>query len=288
MEKRQRPTTYAEALEAKKYAEELQTSISDKEEVVKIDPMVQTSLNAVEVKTLPSQGKLYGDNPTVYFSPLSFGEMKFLSGSTLSDKESVEFFLNKIQTSFNKELLTYFDFYYITVLIKLSTYGEATFKVNYKCPNCKNVVSNSFNTADLNFEEIRCDLPAVITSRNGNKYSFSPMTVYNYLDLIKSGKTTDQDWYMAKQMIDVEPEEAYKIIREELNGIDIKILETLDVMFYHGVENLKLKCTNKVDGDSSEEVCGFISEMPFQSITNYINSIDSIKESIRDRISYGV
>lgn len=287
MEKRQRPTTYAEALEAKKYAETNNVPVVPDENPIDHE---QTSLSGVEVTELPSQGKLYGKGARIYFSPLSFGEMKFLSGSSLSGIESINFFLSKIQTTFDKYDLSYFDFYYITVLIKLSTFGDSNFNIRFECPKCLKQSSYTFNTADVHFEELRVPIPAVITSKDGNDYKFSPITVGKYIELIKEDKRDDYDAYMAKQMLDYPYEEALDIIKNELNGVDTALLETVDTMFYHGVADVPIKCKNKIgEGeDGVEEVCGYKSAIPFHSIPEYARSIDSTKESLRNRIRYGV
>jgi len=285
MEKRQRPITYAEAKEAKKFAEANDKQIIESQQKINHN---ETTLNGVKINELPSGGEMYGKGSEVFFTPLSFGEMKYLSGSTLSNVESMNFFLNKIQANFDKTTLTYFDFYYITILIKLSTFGESNFNITYECPNCKKDSRVTINTGELVFEEIRVPLPAKLTSKKGNEYKFSPMTVGNYLELVRKDLQEDQDAYMASQMVDVDFKTALNIIKNELNGLDVNLLETIDVMFYHGVDDLQLKCKNKIDNNGVEEVCGFISTMPFQSITRFVSTDDTNKESFRNRINYGV
>jgi len=285
LEKRKRPITYAEALEAKEFAEKMNADIiSDKNEI----NQEETTLNGVEVKNLPSGGVLYGNTPEIFFTPLSFGEMKFLSGSSLSDKESIQFFLNKIQCNFDKYILTYFDFYYITVLIKLSTFGETSFKISYKCPKCNNKMTKDISTSGLNFEEIRVDIPVEITSKNGKTYTFSPITIGSYLNLLDKGLQNDKDAYMASQITSIDFEQALDSIKNDLNGTDVQLLETIDIMFYHGVEDIQIICKNKVKKGDSEEVCGFLTKIPFFSISEYASSIDSVKELVRNRIHYGV
>ncbi len=287
MDKRVRPTTYAEAIEAKKFAHKISEEpiVETKHEIVHD----RTTLNGVQVKELPSGGTLYGKGAEIFFTPLSFGDMKFLAGSTLTNKESLIFFLSKIQTSFDKMDLTYFDFHYITVLIKLSTFGESNFKIMFECPKCKKDSESSFNTGDLVFEDLKVELPAIVTSKFGNDYKFSPMKVGKYLDIIERDLISDKDVYMANQMIDKKFDEALYIIQNELNGMDVHLIESVDVMFYHGVEDLILKCSNKIKGDNDvEEVCGYSSAMPFFSLPNFVSPVDTNKKSFGDRIRYGV
>jgi len=306
---RVKPITYAEALEAKKIFEETGKQILMEEnktdEYTEIDNSVST-LNSIEIQTLPSKGKAYPVKSTIYFSPLTFGELKFLSGSTLEPLESIEFFLKKIQCNFDKNEITYFDFYYIVVLIKMSTYGTNEYNINFQCKKCKQNIKNSFSVLDLDFDEIQTPVPAII-KRNDEKLEdiqIYPLSIGKYRKLIINNLTDDYDAYMASQIKNYDFDESLKIIKEELCGINTNLLETIDELFYHGVKDIIIKCNNilpvseeKSIGDeevkeegviSSGEVCGASHAIPFQSLTKYISATDGAKESLRDRIHFGL
>ncbi len=302
MEKRLRPITYAEALHAKELAEKNDTNIIDdppKEEISHI----KSSINSVKIELLPSGGQDYPENSEIYFTPFSFGEMKFLSGSSLSDPESINFFLSKIQTSFPKEDLTYYDFYFITIMIKMASFGEIEYKMNFECLNCGHHNKIPFNISDLEFDEIRVPLPITIdllspftASESGEileKITFTPISIGRYKKMITDGTTEDYDVYMSNCIKDGSEEDRLKIIKEYLNGTDVNLLETIDVTLYHGVKDIKMTCKNKIpkdanNADAGEEVCGRSYDIPFQSITEYISSTDKLKESLGKRIHFGV
>lgn len=297
MEQRKRPITYGESLQAKKFAEAQEKYFGDKkEEKVSLQ---ETTLSGVEVKTLPSGGSLYPENSRIYYSPLTFGEMKFLSGSSLGDKESIEFFLNKVQSTFPKEDLTYFDFYYLTILIKMSTFGENDYSIMFECNKCENMNTVTYKQSDLDFDEIHVEMPVSVDVPGKPSASFSPLTIGNYLKMVKRGLENDYDVYMAYCAQGISYQEAFDMIKEDFSGVNVNILETIDASFYHGVKDIHVKCehtetvgTEEFDEEGEEitreEVCGVMHTIPFFSLPEFSVTSDITKESLRDRIHFGI
>lgn len=312
MKKRLRPITYAESLEAKRLAEEQDFKIGEEEPKREEIKQEVTTLNSVEVKTLPSGGGAYPKNSEIYFTPLSFGEMKFISGSTLGDYETIKFFLNKIQCSFPKEDLTYHDFYFITVLIKMATFGEMEYDVSFECNSCGFLNKQKFTSEEIAFEEVKVSLPVRVDlktpfiDKNGETHEFidfRPISVGRFLDMIDSEELEDEDVYMSNCIIGFTKEERIKLIKEYLIGCDTQILESIDVYMYHGVEDLHFKCRNKLkpkdmteeefknkkdNGEVVGEVCGRVHDIPFRYLPEYITPTDKCKESLGERVHFGV
>ena len=298
MEQRKRPVTYAETLEARKFAENLNRELVEEQE--KLLPKLETTMSSVEVDTLPSHGKIYPDDFTVYFAPLTFGEMKFLSGSALRDKESIEFFMSKITCSIPVEDITYFDFFYLTVLIKLATFGSGDYNIMYECEKCGSDQVTNFDSSQVIFEELRVPFPVTAVGSNGETYEFKPMTVGNYLKSTIRKVRDDYDEYMAYCLDGIETQQERKdIIREYFNGADVSILEIIDASFYHGVQDIQVKCnhtetikTGEYDVEgveiTREEVCGESHNIPFFTLPEYAIANDELKESIRNRINFGL
>jgi hypothetical protein len=224
--------------------------------------------------------------------------MKYLGGSALSDVETAEFFMSKIFTSFPKEDLTYFDFYFIVVMIKLTTFGQVEYFMNFVCSYCGGSNKVPFSTNDLEFESISADLPIYVDLEEAielpslgeiKSVAFKPITIGRFLKQVREGKRTDFDAYMANCIVDGSPEDRLKLIKEVFVGEDVNLLETIDVSFFHGVKDLRFQCTNKVSTeDGREEVCGRFHDLPFQDIVEYITAIDKTKESLRERIHFGI
>lgn len=299
MEQRKRPITYAETLEAKKYAEKLDQPMVENESI-DVSAESNTSISGVEVKTLPSGGVLYPENCSVYFSPLTFGEMKYLSGSALKDKETIEFFLGKLQTSFDKNELTYFDFFFIVSLLKLATFGETEIDIMYECSKCGATNREKFKQSEIIYEEIRIPFPVSVKTKFGLDVEFSPMTIGNYLKAVIRGVTEDYDEYMAYCMKGYESHaEALEVIKKHFNGTDVNILETIDASFYHGIQDILVTCKHKTKVETGkfdvegvaitrEEVCGKVHNIPFFTLHEFAITTDRTKESLRSRIHFGV
>lgn len=301
MEQRLRPITYAETLEAKKIAEE-----NDKQIIEQPTPTIPqgkdrpTSINEMVVDDLPSGGESYPDHSEIYYSPLTFGEMKFLSVSTMTDTESVNFFLTKIHCSFPKENLTYYDFYYLSTLIKLATFGEMEFVMNFECVSCGAEQKAPFSIQDFIFEEIRVPLPITVdlesphVAENGvevAKVNFGPITIGGFRKMILDGTREDQDIYMSNCIIDeLSDKDKIEIIKTHFTGLNVSLLETIDISLFHGVQDLTFSCKNRIGAteESTGEVCGRIHDIPFQDIVEYVSATDKSKNALRERINFGV
>lgn len=306
---RVRPVTYAEAQAAKEIAREMDTQVIEPKPEPKEIEQGNITLNGIALNELPSGGKAYPDNAKVYYNPLTFGDMKFLSGSNLGVTESMDFFLKHIQTNFDKNDITYFDFYYIVVMIKISTYGTSDYNINFKCSKCNNNIKKEFSVTDLEFEDLKVPLPAtikrekVLEPEEPEYIHFKPLTIGKYRQLLDSGLSGDYDAYMAAQCSNVEMDKALEIIKEELSGINVNMLESIDELFFHGVRDIEVVCQHRFEpedfnrddikeGDfidkSTWEVCGAPHALPFQSLAGYVSATAKVQESIRDRINFGL
>ena len=302
MKQRMRPVTYAESLEAKEFAEKNDTQIIEQEETEKGIDHFHTSNNTIKITDLPSKGLIYPENAEIYITPFSFGEMKYLSGSNLSDAESINFFLTKIQTTFPKEDLSYYDFYFLTVLIKMSTFGEVEYVMTFACQECGYINKNPFKSSDLEFYDLRVPFPVTIDLKTPykstestlelRKVSFLPVSIGRYKKMLIDGTTDDYDVYIANCIVQGTETERLELVTDYLNGTDVNLLETVDAVLYHGVKDIKMKCKNKILPDGGElgdeEVCGHKVDIPFHDLPEIISSTDECKESIGKRIHFGV
>ncbi len=307
MQRRMRPITYAESLQAKEFAEENNQQIAEPDEIKEpkkpLNHLV-TSNNSVKVNELPSGGSIYPKEAEIYITPFSFGEMKYLSGSILSDPENIEFFLNKIQTSFPKENLTYYDFYFLTVLIKMSTFGEIEYTMTFECQTCGHVNKVPFKSSDLEFYDIKVPFPVTIdlkspyisteTGQELLKVSFVPVSIGRYKTMLEQGTAEDYDVYIANCIVEGTEEERLDLVKNYLNGADVNLLETIDTVLFHGVKDIKMKCKNKIlpegaeASEGNEEVCGREYDLPFLDIPEHISTTDECQESLGQRIHFGV
>jgi len=228
----------------------------------------------LDYSDLPSKGKAYPENGKISYSSLSYGEVKYLSNSDLTEYEFYKFFFDKkIKTTFDKKLLTFFDFIFIVFIIRLSVFGDNEITMKYTCEKCGKENKNTIKLSELEFFDINVDLP-IKFELNDEILEFYPLTIGDYLFLEKSSFKDDEDAKMALMMKNKTFNEAYKIIKEKMSGQLVNALETIDTILYHGVKNLKFTCKE----------CGFLAEFPFYDIYGHVVLQDTIKRFIRDRI----
>lgn len=302
MEQRIRPVTYAESLAAKQTEQKMELDLTEKTETPEKPKEKDYNLpkNNWDLGNLPSMGKPYPPESSISFTSLTFGEMKFLSGSTLTDIDTIDFFLSKIEASFPVGDLTYFDFYFLVTMIKLSTFGELEFYMNFECVECGSVNKAPFTANDLEFVDLDVELPVIIDLEKPyksshsdlelSKVSFTPISIGRFRKMVQEDKRSDLDLQISNCIKEGTEEERLEIIKRYLNGVNINLLETIDVEFFHGVKDLQFACKHvlSTNEDGTKEVCGRLHDIPFQDIIEYASATDRTKESLRKRIHFGV
>jgi len=248
------------------------TITSDREN----DPEVQSNSSLSEISIgldgLPSKGKVYDENVRITYRPYTYGELLHLSqsskGKESSNKDKIDginFALNGIYVQgMNKYDLTLSDFNFIAVLRKISTIGQGELTLTWKCPKCKTDNKSSFTMFDLEFEDLKYkggDLEI-----NGTELQFRPINLTRYISYLKTiNKNYNKDMaLMAYQVVNLEFEEAYNIIKDAIDEEDVDALESIDSALYHDTKDMKVSC-NKED-------CGYSSTIPFQFIDSFIIS----------------
>lgn len=283
---RKRPVTYAEALDAletKQTSDLQETYVAP--ELPEINQKTNTRIVNHPVNELPSGGKPYNKTFEIGFAPLTFGDVKYLSGSELTEAQSIDFFLSKIHTNGDKGEITFYDFFFIVILIKLSTFGENNYNINFECNKCGHVIKRLISNEDMEFDALEIELPISIKldgEENGPKIDLSPMTISNYRDLVEQGLKDDYDEFIARQITNVSYEEAIVIIKEQMNGVYANLLDSVDVLFYHGTKNYEIVCDGLTE---SEEVCGANYAIPFRDFPKIASTTDELKEHLRHRIN---
>jgi len=277
--KRIKPTTSSEADLLSEILPEIKEKL-DKYKSLEENIDIDIYDYKISLDNLPSKGKSYPKNSIISYSPLTYGEVKYLSNSDLTELDFYKFYLNKkIKTSFNKNDLTFFDFVFIIFIIRLSVFGDNEITINYECEKCGIKNKERINLSEIDFFDISVNIP-VEYELNDEKLEFYPLTIgdYIYLETSKFKGTEDyENAKIAKQIKNKEFNEALKIVKEKLNGVNVNILETMDTILYHGPKKLKFVC--------KKEGCGNIAEFPFYDIYGYAVLSDTSKKFFRDRIN---
>lgn len=214
---------------------------------------ITNHLPEIEVTEVPSKWLSYPKNSTIKYRPYTFGEIKKFNGSKMSDIDNIDFVLGGIECSFDKKKLTLPDFLFINLMRKMVTFGNSKFSVSYVC-KCKETNTEQFTSDQIEFEELKIpELPIVFTSSIGDLH-FSPVTINDYIELIKQGKETDEFEIMVMQCKNLDQDEA----RDKLYNLSTEegsILEQIDQHLYHEIKPFKFKC-KKCNSENDVEIEG--------------------------------
>lgn len=204
----------------------------------------------LDLAALPSKGVVYPTNAVIQYRGFSFGEVKTLSQEHNPQKpDSAKIYKSVLEgiyvENMSKDDLTLADLLYIGFLRKISTLGnteKATIKT--ECPYCRHLNEIEFKLSDVNFDELQVPkFPIKIDLQNKKEYHFSPLTVGQYYKLLKSSDYLDSIAFLAMQCTNHD----FKITYEEFfncSAEDGALLQKVDAMLYHGMQDISEDCTN--------------------------------------------
>lgn len=198
----------------------------------------------LEITELPSKFLAYPEGSKISYRPYTFGEVKVFNSSKVGLDVNMEFVLKGIECSFDKKDLTLSDFLYIGLLRKLSTFGTSKFSIDFICINkeCKEKNTVQFTSEDIDFEELKIpELPIIFDSLKGELH-FAPITVGEYIELVKEGKAEDEFELMIRQCKNLKSVNETREVLYDLPTSDGLILEQVDVHLYHEIKPFEFKC----------------------------------------------
>lgn len=204
----------------------------------------------ISVTKLPSGYRTYPSGVEVKYRPYTFGEKKELALGNKSEAEEIRFIMRGIEVNgMGKYDLTIPDYMYLALMRKTSTDNEVKFTASFLCDACGQNQILNFTVTDIKFKNLDVEgLPVRATLSTGKVLEFKPMTVQNYLDMIKE-KPTDRTQvdFMARQVSNMKFPDAHKAIYD-LSGSDEDLIDQVDKLLDFGITPMEHKC----------DVCGFI------------------------------
>lgn len=205
---------------------------------------ISPTLPEVEVTDVPSQFLPYPEGSKISYKPYTYGELLQFNQSKLSQSEQFKRILSGIKTSFPIEDLSYFDFVYIGLLRKISTFGGDKFSLSYHCSSCGKPNTVHHSVADIEFKDLEITaLPIILTTDDGTELEISTLSVSSYLSLLETDMIKDKASVYASSILNHEFAKARDIITN-LTGEIIQDLDDIDVMLNLGVKPLDLNCTH--------------------------------------------
>ena len=274
--------------------EEIETA--DSKPLEPVPNLSKDDLPIFLIKELPSGFFPYpkNKNEKVYYKPYSWGGAKKFSQSTLTVIDEWDYILQGIETTFDKELLTLQDFFYIALSRRLATVGETKFSATVKCNNvldekkCEslnhvNISSNQIRFYDLALNEKQ--LPVKIKLKE-KWYEFTPITLKDSKWLLKNNLNKDEDAQIAITCRNAPFEEILDVIKSEsLPFLEGQYLSELELLFFHGVMPIELNSEGK---EIICEKCKKKIKIFLDGGGTIIRPFRELGVNARDRICFGV
>jgi len=246
----------------------------------------------IQVKILPSKFLSYPPNSSISYRPYIFGELIEFNESKLSEVDIIKFILKGITTSFPIMDLTYFDYMFISLLRKISSFGGNQFSFDFSCAKCGADGKHTATIDNIDFVELDVPkLPLVITIAK-TELHFSPLTVGNYLKLLELKRVDKRISLYAAEVVNLEQDEAEKVIYGAI-GEDQALLNYVDEMLYFGVKPMTVKCRAEKQelGDNNLMQtlrCDFENKVEIGSPEVLTRPFRTDRESLRNRVRFGV
>jgi len=238
-------------------------------------------LPQITVQELPSLFKPYPQGCEIAYVTYNYRDLKTISTSKNSPLENRRIQLEGIYTSFDKNLLTYMDFLYISLLRKISTLGASTHNVSIPCnkSDCPGSLEASVSIQDLEMRDLEIEALPISIDIGKDTLQFSPLTVGAFNFLEKTGRLEDPIAVLAAQASNMSFEKAFRILGDVKDVETISLLEYIDTAMLHEVKPITLSCslcknTRQINIDVNHSL---ITAPPFRP--------DG--ESLRTRIRFG-
>ncbi len=243
----------------------------------------------IRVTSLPSKFLSYPLNCSISYKPYVFGELIEFNESKLSESDVVKFVSKGIITSFPLMELTYFDYMFISLLRKISSFGGNQFSFNYTCQKCGADGKHTATIDEIDFTELNVPkLPLIITVGKIELH-FMPLTLRAYLNLLESKKVDKRVSLFASEVTNIIQSEAEKVIYNAI-GEDQALLNYVDEMLYFGVKPMVVKCKNIINKSEDGEMltCGFENKVEIDSPEVLSRPFRVDRESLRNRVRFGL
>lgn len=210
------------------------------------------SLPFVEIygDSLPSKGLLYSlenENWSIKYRPFTVGEVKKISQSNLSDKDKFIATLEGIDCNFDQRLLTLADVMYISLLRRISSFGDNGFIISTKCHACSERARKTVKETKLEYRDIKApSLPLKFKLDDGTLLEFFPMTIGRYFDALDQNHTHNDLRLLSYCCSNMEPKEVFDYFNgKEIEQDLLDSLKKIDDYLDHGMLPIEVECQNE-------------------------------------------
>jgi len=205
----------------------------------------ETNLPIRKVTRLPSNFLPYPEGVAISYVPYTFDELLAFGQSNMSKADSVEYILRGIHTEgIEKHQLSFFDFIYVSLLRKMSSFRDDEIIVEYDCYNCgtKNVLNERMSQLDFKDLDIP-RLPIKVKVEEGVFLHFAPITIKTFLELERFNMMENKVAVYAAAVVNMERSQATPIIKNAQGDL-LRALVYVDDKLSFGLKPLIRNCKN--------------------------------------------
>lgn len=258
----------------------------------------------VQFKDLPSRGLGYPENALIHYRGYTAGEMNKIS-SIRQEAVTYEFMVRtalegiEVQ-NMDKMKLSYMDVLALGLRRRVSSEGELRFKMPYECEKCGKLSSLEFDHSDIKFdviaEKVKVDdvehelkVPITVEIKSKELQFWYP-TVGMVLEAFSKKKVDHVTAVKALCVTNMDFHEAYDLLfnlNESKDFDDLEALEMVDKALYHNISTIPSKCSNKVESEDGQSICGHTNQVSIEGKELLIKPFRSTKRPIGNKIRFG-
>ena len=203
----------------------------------------QTNLPIRKITRLPSNFLPYPEGVEISYVPYTFDELLTFGQSNMSKADSVEFILRGIHTEgIEKHQLAFFDFIFISLLRKMSSFRDDDIIVEYDCYNCGKKNHLNERMSQLDFKDLDIPrLPIKVKVEEGIFLHFIPITIKSFLELERMNKMEDKIAVWATAVTNMERSMSIPIIKNAQGNL-LRALLYVDDKLSFGLKPLERNC----------------------------------------------
>ena len=239
------------------------TKVPEEDPAERLNPHLP-KVSLTDCTRLPSMGLAYPKGATIKYRTYMLGEIEEFESPTLSEKDRYLMVLRGVETNFDKLTITLSDLMYLGLLRRISTMGAEEIGVNTMCPRCGGRNTNKVATAHIHgangetvyFDELKVPALPIRLKLSFGEHRFMPITIGDYLAMLDEGIAIDAVSMTAIQCHTLDFPESISIFRQVSDPKDVRLVQKLDELLYHGIAPIKVQCQNALTGGKSR-VCDF-------------------------------
>lgn len=235
----------------------------------------------VEVTQLPSGFIAYPEGVKISYRPYVFGEIKKFNQSNMSKLNAYELAMQGVVVEgMPKDDITFADMLYIALLRKISSLGDTSFSVSFKCGKCGKTNTVSVEHKKVSFVDMEVKkLPIEVTLSNDKLITFGLFTYGNYKELTKLNRMNDDMYAMALTAKNMSAQEAYETMYNAPVE-DGALFDYVDRLQYHNIAPMEFTC--------KEEGCGHKTRVRLTGGDVLIGPFRKSDEYVKSRVRFGV